>query len=113
MPNPEEQAPEENSYIETLDTPAKYKKAFYAKVGELAAQGEVTSEDVVRHIGLPPHHPSAVGSIMPHAARYHGLVKIGSRQALGRHQHYMTVWAKPQARAWTPKIVPHPNQPNE
>jgi hypothetical protein len=78
-------------------TPEAYRQAYIQTVGQLLDGGlkEITSEEVRGIIGMPPNHPSAVGALMNVAAKYWGLRKIGSRRAVGRHQHLLTVWAPP------------------
>jgi len=44
-----------------------------ASASFLALYGEVTTDDVIKKIGMPPGHPNAVGAAMRAFARLHKL----------------------------------------
>lgn len=79
------------------NTPLAYRAAFYGAVRDLLNEGtlQLTSEEVRARVGMPPNHPSAVGALMAAAAKFYGLKRVGHRQAVGRHQHLLTLWSDP------------------
>lgn len=86
-------------------TPEEWRILFCFGLGLLIEEARsrgralgVTSQDITALTGWPPGHRSRVGANMLPAARAFGLVKKGTRKALGRHQHYNTVWGWPDEK---------------
>jgi hypothetical protein len=75
-------------------SPEEYRDAFFTAVDDLLdLNPTVTGEDVRRQVGMPAS-PSRVGSLMLAASKIYDLQKVATKTALGRHQHYLTIWSR-------------------
>ena len=76
---------------------AKWRSRFnVAAASFLALYGEVTTDDVIKKIGMPPGHPNAVGAAMLAFARLHKLSVVGYVKSTrpSCHAAVIAIWKK-------------------